>query len=434
MKSILLAVMAAVLVSVSSFAATEKPSVDGLITKLVEKGVISEAEAKELKEDLKKAAPSKPEHPFEVKVRGQVRFDTGDLLINDDGRYETENDLFLRRARVEIEKKFEKPPFGKELEINITLDADRSEQDLRGGEREEPNNDVELRYLYGDWMFSDQFAVKLGKHKLPFSRISLTSSSRQLLIERPAATEAAKDALGDYQQAQIQIHGELWDGSIGYYAAYGDGVNNLDTVRDLDSDADDVQKNDWGSAYIGRLEISPIREKKKDDTGIGEQNHLTLGINGGIQNKVKYTTASISDASLDTIVMGADVAARYNIGGGAVTVQIEYVSFKKDFSYKDEEEPSGYYGQAGYLLPGTILDGRLEPALRYELFDHDTVETEGRSGTEEKSYTLGFNHYLSKHSIKWSYNMVLTKFDEGVAEAVNDRTRRLHQLMMQLYF
>ncbi len=413
-----------------SFAETPEPGRDALIDKLVEKGVISRNEAKELVPDTKK---EKQKAPFDMNVRAQVRLDYGDLLVGDEANYKTESDLFLRRARLEIEKKLGSLPVGKEMEINLTLDADRADQDFRGGEREDPSNEVELRYLYADWIFADEFALKIGKHKLPFSRVSLTSSSRQLLIERPVSTEAAKDSLGDYQQAQVQVHGDLSAGRIRYYMAFGDGANNLDAVENLDPDADDVQKNAWGNAYIGRLEISPFVEKKKDDTGIGEENHFSVGMNAGILNNVKYTTAA-ADAAADSRLVGADLATRYKTAAGTFTGGIEYVSFRKEFSYKNTEEPKGFYAQLGFLLPVKILNGMLEPAARYEIFDHDAIQNAGSSGTEERTWTAGFNHYLSKHSIKWSYNYVSTRFDAGVAETVNDRTRKIHQVMMQIYF
>ena len=416
-----------------SFAETTSETAhDALIDKLVEKGVISSHEAKELAPDMKK---EKQKAPFNMNVRAQARFDFGDLLINDNETYETESDLYMRRARLEIEKKFETPPFGKELELSITFDADRAGQDFDDSEREDPSSDVELRYLYADWTFADEFALKVGKHKLPFSRVSLTSSSRQLLIERPVSTETAKDGLGDYQQPQLQVHGYLRGGTIGYYLAFSDGVNNLDELQDLDNDADEVRNEAWGNAYIARLELSPVPEKKKDDTGIGDKNHVTLGLNAGTQNNVKYATSAVSSAAVDTWVMGADIAARYSIGAGILTGQAEYVKFRKNFAYKENETPKGRYAQLGYLLPGMILKGRLEPAVRYESFQQGRILNAGVGKThDERIYTAGFNHYLSEHNVKWSYNWVSTRFDAGVAETVNDRTRKIHQILLQFYF
>jgi phosphate-selective porin OprO/OprP len=445
MWAIAMAVFLLVAVAGGAFGATGDSAVGSLVEKLVEKGVIDKEDARELGAfpDEEESAAAAPELPFEIELRMQTRFDAGDLLVDSEGEYETESDLFLRRVRLEVEKEFENLPIGQELELNLTFDADRAEQDFRGGEREDPSNRADLQYIYADWTIVGAFALKVGKHKLPFSRVSLTSSARQLLIERPASTELAKDSLGDYQQAQVQLHGDFLDDAIRYYLAYADGANNLDTLEDLDSEADAVRERRWGNAYLGRIEISPLGftgiprliEKRRDDTGIGDENHLTLGINAGIQDDIRYTTDSVEDASLGTRLFGADLGGRYRLGTmGTLTGQAEYVTFKRDFNYRDDEEPDGYYGQLGYLLPATILRGWLEPALRYEVFDRDRIETEGERGTKERTFTAGFNHYLAKHQLKWSYNFVHTRFDDGVAEAVNDGTRNLHEVLLQLAY
>lgn len=463
MRVLVCAVAALLLIAESPLAATGDPAVDALIDKLVEKRILTGDDARELEKDLKKPADdrngsfaesrsdtakepskesSKQRLPFEIKVRAQTRLDAGDLLVGPGGDYKTESDLFMRRVRLEVDKEYKNPPLGKELDLDITLDADRFDQDFRDGRRRDPGNRLNLLYIYGDWTFVDQFGLKVGKHKLPFLRIELTSSARQLLIERPVVTGAAKDTFGDYKQPQINAHGKMAGGAVGYYFAYADGAANLDALEDLDRDAASAQRRRWGNAFIGRVEISPFglpgggafTEKKKDDTGIGAGNHLTVGLDGGLQRDIRYATASVSDAGLDTSLISVDLAGRYRFGAtGTLTGQMAYINFRRDFSYRGDERPQGGYIQAGYLLPWTLWRGSLEPAARYEVFEHDRIENEGESGGREKTYAIGLNHYLLKHSIKWSYNFVHTRFDRGVAEALNSRERDMHQLMLQLY-
>lgn len=476
MRVLVIALAAVLLTANIASAATGDPAVDALVDKLVQKGVITREDARELEKDLvteqaekgkpvknaeqssqegkppKSADPSSQEAseksaktklPFEIKVRAQARFDVGDLLVGSEDRYRTEQDLFLRRVRLEVDKKFENPPVGKELKLNLTLDADRYGQEFRDGERrDDSSTDVGLYYIYGEWTFADPFAVLIGKYNLPFLRIELGSSARQLLIERPAVTGVANDAFGEYEQPNVLLHGDIMEGAVRYYLSYADGASDLNRVEALDEDATDVQSRRWGKAYIGRVEVAPFGfgggsfiEKKKDDTGIGEENHLTLGLDGGFQSDLRYSTDDVADAELDSRVVSVDVAGRYRFGGGgAVTAQAAYVDMERDFNYREDESPRGFFIQGGYLLPMKVLGGKLEPAARYEWFDRDRVENEGEGGTRERSVTLGFNHYLQKHSIKWAYNFVYTRFDAGVAEAADDVNRQLHQLQVQLYF
>lgn len=469
MKGFMYAVLAVASTAGYASAATGDPAVDALIDKLVEKKVITRDDANELEKDLKKpvesrqAEPAKPpgeaakaqgeaeaapkksklKLPVDVKIRTQARVDTGDLLVGQDGKYQTETDLFLRRVRLEVEKVLKTPPLGEELELNVTLDADRFEQTFRHGRRRTPSNDVNLLYAYGDWTFIEPFGVEVGKHKLPFLRVELTSSSRQLIIERPSITGAAKESFGDYHQPHIMAHGGFAGGAARYYLSYFDGASDLDTLQDLDANATAVQGAPWGRAFMGRIELSPLGllrgeafiETKKDDTGIGGENHLTLGFDGGFQQDIKYATASVRDARLSSQLISVDLSGRYTFGGaGTLTGQGEYIHYKRNYNYRRDEKPHGGYIQAGYLLPWPILRGELEPAARYEIFDHDHIDNNGKGGTTERTVSIGWNHYLLKHSIKWSYNFVHTRFDQGVAEALNSRDRDLHQLQLQLYF
>jgi len=204
--------------------------------------------------------------------------------------------------------------------------------------------------------------------------------------------------------------------------------------KGIDKNATDVQKKSWGDAFIGRIEFSPggLVETKMDDTGMGGGNFLTIGIHAGTQGEMKYKTSSVSDATVKTSLFGADLAVRYNLGkeAGALTGQIEYTDFKRDFNYKSDEKPEGYYVQIGYLLPFEVIYGKLEPAARYEVFDHDSKA----SDKEEKTFSIGFNHYIVKHKIKWAYNFINTKYDNGVALAVNNKTENIHQIQIQFYF
>src|SRR6266540_1113405 len=103
MKVTAIAIVAAFLaIPMWVHAATGDPAVDAIINKLLNKGVISSDDAKEIEDDLKKGAAErkmpvdtaqektapatgekdkKLKLPFELKVRAQTRLDAGDLLV-----------------------------------------------------------------------------------------------------------------------------------------------------------------------------------------------------------------------------------------------------------------------------------------------------------------------------------------------------------------
>jgi len=145
---------------------------------------------------------------------------------------------------------------------------------------------------------------------------------------------------------------------------------------------------------------------------------------------VKYDTASLTDTTYKADGYVFDLSGRLLFGGGALTGQAGYLNVNKDYGYK-KESPNGYWVQAGYLIPGNILKGQLEPVVKYEVMDY---KTSGKSKTKEKTWTLGFNHYFSKHSLKWGYNLSLTDYEDHVRMASKSGSRTLHQIQFQFDF
>src|SRR3990172_12760442 len=120
------------------------------------------------------------------RVRMQPRLDMGDLVKNEAGTsYESELDNYLRRLRLEIGGNMVK-----ELKYSLVFEADKNGKFASSSGT--PTNEVKIQIANIDYKFDDAFGVRFGKAKLPYSRVSLSSSSKQLIVERPVSTEAAK--------------------------------------------------------------------------------------------------------------------------------------------------------------------------------------------------------------------------------------------------
>lgn len=408
--------LASAILPVVSFA--ESDPLDVLLKKLEEKGVITKEEAKEVKKVAKK-------HPhLKVKIRLQPRIDFGDIY-KENNDYKSRSDFYFRRVRLEISKEWKNIPFGKKLKINFTLHSDKGERDYdyKKGEKEHHSFDPKVKYAYADWTFVDEFAVRIGKKKIPYSRVSLTSSSRQLLIERPYVTEDAKKWLGDYDSNQIMFHGKVAGGIFRYMLSIWDGS----TIESKNKTGGTVKADtSLGDAYAIRLEFSPpgFVEKKKDDTGIGEKNKgdvISVGLNYAKNSDFDITDKNIKNE--EATVWGGDIFGRFHLGPGALVAQAEYVKMKYD---KLDLEEKGYYIQAGYLIPTPY--GKFEPAARYE---HFKQEDKKNDVTKHKKdiITLGFNHYIKGHKIKWGYNVLFIDNKEK-----DEKDQTVHQIQMQFYF
>ncbi len=345
--------------------------------------------------------------PVSVKLRIQPRLDFGDLY-KIGNTYTSRTDFYLRRARLEVNKIWKEIPLGKSLRVNITFEMDKGEKDYSKSRISQHDFQVGVLYAYVNWKLSEEFNFLLGKKKKPFSRISLTSSSKQLLIERPFSTETAKKWLGNYYATQIMLYGKVKRGILRYAIALSDGS----TVKKYNKTGFKVISSpNMGNLYAIRIEISPpgFIEKKKDDTGVKEKNTLSLGISYA---RLKGFNIDREGDGIYEIkgekgtVKGADLFIRFKTHIGIITAQAEYVNMEYEKIKKRED---GWYIQTGYKFLN------FEPAVRYE----------NHNKGEKKITTLGFNHYLKAHKAKWSYNFVLIKETKSLT---------LHQLQAQFYF
>lgn len=329
---------------------------------------------------------------LQMRIRIQPRMDIGDIYTDTAGKTVSESDLYIRRARIEAAGSMTK-----ELKYKFVLQGDKANQAGTSA-------GVNLKYALFDYKFADSASLLFGKTKLPYSRVSLTSSSEQLLVERPASTEAAKKHFGDYNQPILMLHGKA--GAFGYALATGDGNKEATTVE--------------SDPYYGaRVTFALIPEKGQSDAHLGEGKHLVFGLHTGMQDGQKTIGTAIST---DRNLVGADVS--FHTGG--LTAQAEYNKMTESTTGAADKEPEGTYVQVGYFIPGI----NIEPALRYEEYDNDSNAT----GKKDKITTAGFNYYLKGHSMKLGVNWVNTKLGSGNFVAGGDDTRDVLQVQTQLYF
>ncbi|MFH1934933.1 MAG: porin [Pseudomonadota bacterium] len=342
-----------------------------------------------------------------IRFRIQPRLDLGDLTKNRDGsKYDSESDLYIRRARLEFDGYL-----FKNLKYVVHLSGDNWG---KAGHDDE----IELFYAYIDYRFFNELSFRAGKAKLPYSRVSLTSSAKQLLIERPVSTGAARKVFDDYFQPNLLVHGKFLKGLIDYNLACGDGweegkaLRTDNTVRAADP------------LFVGRVELSLPGwvESKKSDAHLGEGRHLTLGVHYAIQNAIEYEENVYKE---DRSLLGLDLSGHWK----GITGQFEYNAWEIDFSdsAKKSQKPKGWYIQAGYFIKGI----NLEPAARYEEYDQDS----SISDKKEKVWTVGANWYLKGHSLKISANWSHTKFEkEANGRLEKDDEKDTFQLQAQFYF
>ena len=109
-----------------------------------------------------------------------------------------------------------------------------------------------------------------------------------------------------------------------------------------------------------------------------------------------------------------DLFFDHPVGEGALTVEAAYIDVKNvtqdlgncSWLIKGNDAQI-YYIQGGYLIPGKIGPGRIQPYFRYE-----------RLAVDEKPNTafpsVGVNYYLKGHDAKLTLDWTLVDQREGV--------------------
>lgn len=344
---------------------------------------------------------------FKLRIRLQPRIDMGNIIKSSDGMsYDSDTDMYLRRIRLETNGKL-----SKNLKWEFVINADKWDKVAN-------TNEFGVQYANVEYEFNDALSIQYGKSKLPYSRVSLTSSSKQLIIERPTSTEDAKKLFGKseaYYQPKVAVKGKLAEGVVAYEVAVADGWQNGEIITGTTK----VQKSNM--VYIGRVELSPPGwiESGKSDAWLGKGQHLTLGLDYAAENSIQYQGSSTTE---DRTLWGADISAHL----GGLTLQGEYNTWKKTVTGAADVTPNGWYAQAGYFIAGTGI----EPVARYEVYDKDS----NKSNMKQTNTTIGANWYGQGHSFKIGANWVHTSFEANAKEVANNDSKDIYQIQAQMYF
>ena len=343
------------------------------------------------------------------RLRLQPRLDYGDLVTTGDGRaYSSEKDLYLRRVRISVTGS----ALG-QLRYVLTLSGDRVGQNGRA-------NQVAVTDAAIEWRPGDFFALRVGRAKLPLTRSGLTSSARQLLVDRPLSVDAARGLFDDVNQPNLLVRSRLLGGAVAVYAAVADGWST-GAAPYASGPGAKIRRSD--PLVVARVELSPpgFAESHKSDAHLGEGRHLTLGADAAVQHGIEYADAPGSE---DRRLGGMDLSAHF----GSLTLQVEarWWEIKSSVAARGTVQPHGVYGQAAWYVASLGV----EPVVRYEAY----VEDAARSDTGQTVLTLGLNAYLQRHSAKLQLAWVHRVFERAASGRLPDADHAdAFQAQAQLY-
>ena len=247
---------------------------------------------------------------------------------------------------------------------------------------------------------TDNLKIMFGKYKVPFLREELTSSKRQLAVDRGLVTEfftadRSEQVSLVYSDGPLQAQLSMHDGADEEFSTIG---------------ADPVEYAIAGRidyAIAGSLsQIKDFNAWSSDETGIF--------IGGAFNYQVGDGANADNSSESDANVFGWTVDGSIEMHPLAV-----YLAFMGAHTDDDngpgglafDRDMYGFLAQANYQ----VIPDVLEPFVRFEWVDTDS----GASGSDDEAYflTFGANWYVdeAKHNSKITADIVwvLDGFDSG---------------------
>jgi hypothetical protein len=370
---------------------------DPLIDILISKGILTEEEAKKIQKEAVVLEEQRQHEEQEVakeikdtRLKGeigawtQVWYQYVEHGKKDDGDL---NDFMARRFYLYL--KGDITPY---FSFFTHIAADRIGQEGLDSPSLGLGSGIAFRDLWITFKPSEALKVQAGRMYVPLTRnYGTTSTKCMLTTDLPFLQGGVRGNIFYAQKVGrddgVTIWGNPLDGRLQYRFMVSEGVEN-------DNNPDDNLR------FVGRVALSLLEPEKgwfNMGTYLGKKKVLSLGL--GCDNQNDLTLNGREDQN--NLVWTADVFLDHPLGGGAVTAEAAYIDIKNctqthNFSeLAAGDDAKNWYIQAGYLLPGKIGPGLLQPYIKYEAVDVDDKD-------DTEFITAGLNYFVKGHNAKIS--------------------------------
>ncbi len=322
----------------------------------------------------------------QIQFRWISNFENQDAAVSDDP---DDHGFQVRRTKLNFSGHVEA---GGKWEYDITLAGDRG------------NGDVEVEDVVIARKLADGLKLKFGKFKLPFLREELTSSKRQLAVDRSSVTEFF--TLDRSEQIQLEITPA---DNIKAVVSFNDGADEeFSTIG-----ADEVELS--VTARIDVALAGNLKQMKDFAAWSGEPFGLFVG------GAVHYQTG---DAKNDGNGSSSGLANYFGwtIDGSVETNGLNIFAALMGNSH-DADTGSGRFDgdQLGLLIQGgyMVIPDKVEPFVRFEWIDSDQAAL---TDDDAMLLTIGGNVYFKKHNAKLTVDVVLILDGDDFSSFSNDFT------------
>ncbi len=249
---------------------------------------------------------------------------------------------------------------------------------------------------------TDDLYIWAGEDKAPFLREELTSSSRQLAVERSLINEyfTVDKAQGVglvWSSDMFRVAGMIHDGA---HSGDGDATIPSDSVYgDLipSPESKDFYEDNTDFAISGRVDVLIMGDwKQMNDFSSWSGEEMAVFLGAGLHYQAGETGTSSDD---DKVIVWT-VDGSIEVDG--LNLYVAYIGASTDLDTesvgsREDSNPWGIVVQGGYNIP--LSNGEsVEPFARWEHLDVDSPVPS--SDDEIDLLTLGVNYYLNGHNAK----------------------------------
>ena len=316
---------------------------------------------------------------FELRPGVQFQFrnvttytDEGDDDDGGDDDEDMDNGFEVRRLKFELTG----TAFTQDLQYAFVWATDRN------------SGSLVLEDAYVLYMFSDAWGFRAGQFKDPVAHEELTSSKRQLAVDRSLANEVLSGGVTDRVQGVTLVYGNYAkDNPINLEFGLHDGLNTDNT------DFTEAGSLGWDFGVAGRVEFKAMGDWRdyRDFTAKDNRGGDLLVFGAGV-DWTQNGNSNIFHAAIDGHF---ETKGGFNLSGA---LYIRHSEFDLDIGGDDEDDATdwGAMVQAGILLnPSWELYGRVS----FVDLDDDASDVKIGDDDDDEVYelTVGVNYYLGNN-------------------------------------
>lgn len=284
-----------------------------------------------------------------------------------------------------------------------------------------------LQQAWADMKIRDEFGLKVGKFKTPFTHATLTTLGETLFptlpvsltapVIMPYSLNAVTPSMMTGFDLGVEIHGmlkEKWGYEVGIFNGTGSSINN----------ATKTFSDDWhipSLLYAARLTFQPkgVMPATQGNPYQLNLNKLLVGVSASMNVESENESTNDFRAGIELAWMNR----RLYLAGEAYYMNVGFTKRQKI------DQSFNYLG--GYLQAGYFVTDRLQPAFRYDFFDRNGLDKGGLLNMP----AVGINYYFKGVNLKlqamyryigrWGHKTQLDRDNDDLGLAQHNATLQI---------